>query len=83
MESLAVVAVLVLLAIFGSAFIAFGLSWVQRPWGKPATFVLAGIAAASGLWIGYTLTPGNGIFIATIPIAVAAFSVWNAMRRSR
>lgn len=83
MESLAALAMAIVLSVYGSGIIAFGLSWIRRPWAKATTFVMAGIATATGAWLGFTLTPGNGIFIAAVPIALAAFSAWNTVRRSR
>lgn len=83
MESLALAAAIIMLTIYGSSLLAFGLSWIRNKAWKIITLVFAGFGILSGLWLGYTLIGGNGIPIAVIPIAVASFAIWNTLRRNK
>ena len=80
MESLAFLAAMVLLAVNGSAIIAFAISWIRKPAAKIATFILGGFGILSGLWLGYTLIQGNGLMIGLVPIAIASIAIWNTVR---
>lgn len=83
MESLALLAALIVVSIYSSAFISFGLSWLRNKPGMIATFVFAIVGFLSGLWVWITLAAGNGVFIGSIPMLISAISVWNTLRRNR
>ena len=83
MESLALAAAIIMLTIYGSALIGFGLSWIKNSAGKIITLVFAGFGILSGLWLGYTLIEGNGLLLAVIPVALSSFAVWNTLRRNK
>lgn len=81
MESLAVLASIILLAVFGSGLIAFICSWASGRVSEVITYVSAGISALGGLGLGFALRDGNGLVIALIPISLGIVSVWNVRRR--
>lgn len=83
MESLAVLVMTILLAIYGSGIIAFALSWFRNKVVRIITFVFAGFSIASGVWLAITLLNGNGLFLGSIPVILGAFSAWNSNRSAR
>lgn len=83
MESLALLAALIVLVIYASAIIAFALSWIKHRVAKVITIIFAALGILSGAWILATLFEGNGIFIGSIPILVSVFAIWNTVRRSK
>ena len=83
MESLALMVALIMLTIYGSGLIAFILSWFKSKVTRIICFVFAGMAILSGLWIGATLTPGNGLNVGSIPVLLGGVSIWNAIRVSK
>lgn len=80
MESLAFLSVLILLFIYSSALIAFGLSWIRHLVGKIFTIVFAVIGLITGIWISITLMEGNGILIGLTPILLSGIAIWNTFR---
>jgi hypothetical protein len=83
MESLALLVTVILLAVYGSGFIAFISSWFRNRVSEIATYVLSTISVLSGALVGFSLREGNGLFIAIIPISLGIFSVWNVKRRKQ
>lgn len=83
MESLAFFAVMTLLIIFATSFLAFGLSWIRNRVAQILTIVFAALGVLSAIWLAITLTPGNGIYIAIIPGVFSAFAVFNTLLRAR
>ena len=83
MESLALMVGLIMFTIYGSGLIAFILSWIKSKVTRVICFVFAGMAILSGLWIGATLTPGNGLYLGSIPVLLGGVSIWNAIRVSK
>lgn len=82
MESLALAAAVIVLTIYGSAVIGFALSWVRRRWAEIVSYVLSAVGIVTGVWLGIQLLDGNGIMIASIPVILGVFGIWNARRRS-
>lgn len=82
MESLALAAAATVLIVYGSALLGFVLSWVRTRWAEIVTYVASAVGIATGLWLGVQLLDGNGIMIASIPVALGSFGIWNARRRS-
>ncbi|NBW73240.1 MAG: hypothetical protein EBR26_02355 [Microbacteriaceae bacterium] len=83
MESLALLVSIILLVIYLSSIIAFGLSWIRRKSWMIVTIVFALFGLASGIWLAITLINGNGLFIGAIPVLFASFSIWNTLRRNK
>ena len=83
MESLALLASLILLAVYGSGMIAFISSWFRNRVSEIVTYIFSGISVVSGVLVGFSLRDGNGFAIAFIPISLGIFSVWNVRRRKR
>jgi hypothetical protein len=82
-ESLALAAAVIMLTVYGSGFIALGLSFIRNKIWQIVTYVFGGFAIITGLWLGYVLIDGNGLFIAVIPLIFGAVAIWNTTRRNR
>ena len=83
MESLVLLVTVILLAVYGSGFIAFISSWFRNRVSEIATYVLSTISILSGALVGISLREGNGFFVALLPISLGIFSVWNVKRRKQ
>lgn len=83
MESLALLASLILLAVYGSGLIAFISSWFRNRVSEIITYIFSGISVVSGVLVGFSLREGNGFVIALIPTSLGIISVWNLRRRKR
>lgn len=82
MESLAVAAAIIVLTVYGTGFIALGISFVRNRIWQIVTYVFSGFAIVTGLWLGYLLIDGSGLFIALIPLTLGAVAIWNTTRRN-
>ena len=82
MEDLALLVGLILIIVYGSGFISFGLSFIKSKVWQVVTYVFAGFAILAGLWLGFSLRDGNGLFIALIPLSLGVFAIWNTTRRN-
>ena len=80
MESLALLASLILLVIYLSGLIAFGLSWLRNRIGKILTLIFGSFSILSGAWVAITLITGNGLMVGGIPVLLGVFSIWNTLR---
>ncbi len=80
MESLALLVSLMLLVIYLSGLIAFGLSWLRNRIGKILTLIFSSISVLSGAWVAITLISGNGLMVGGIPVLLGALSIWNTLR---
>jgi hypothetical protein len=83
MESLALLASLILLVIYLSGFIAFGLSWLRYRIGKILTLIFGSFSVLSGAWVAITLINGNGLMVGGIPVLLGGFSIWNTLRAKK
>jgi hypothetical protein len=83
MESLALLAVLILLAVYSSGLIAFISSWFRNRVSEVITYIFSSISVVAGTLLGFSLRDGNGIAIALIPITLGIVSVWNLRRRKK
>jgi hypothetical protein len=83
MESLALLATLVMLFVFSSSILAFSFSWAKNKVMKILTFIFSGLGLASGLWVMITLINGNGLFIGVIPVLLSGFAIWNTIKRTK
>jgi hypothetical protein len=83
MEDLALVVTLMLLGIYGSGLLAFGLSWARSKALLIVSIVLSVIALATGFWLAVTLIEGNGLLAGGIPALLGILSLANAIRRLR
>lgn len=83
MESLALLASLILLAVYGSGLIAFISSWFRNRVSEIITYIFSGFSVVSGVLVGFSLREGNGFVIALIPTSLGIISVWNLRRRKR
>jgi len=83
MESLALLVTGMLLAVYGSGFIAFISSWFRNRASEIATYVFSTISILSGALVGISLREGNGFFVALLPISLGIISVWNVKRRKQ
>lgn len=83
MESLALLAGIMLLAVYGSGLIAFISSWFRYRVSEIITYIFSGISVVSGVLVGSSLRDGNGFAIALIPITLGIASVWNVRRRRK
>jgi len=81
MESLALLAGIILLAVYGSGLIAFITSWFKNRVSEIITYMFSSISIVAGLLLGFSLRDGNGMAIALIPISLGIVSVWNVRRR--
>jgi hypothetical protein len=81
MESLALLAGIILLFVYGSGLIAFITSWFRSRASEIITYIFSSISVASGVLLGFSLRNGNGIAIALIPISLGVVSIWNVRRR--
>jgi hypothetical protein len=79
-ESLALLVSLMLLVIYLSGLIAFGLSWLRNRIGKILTLIFGSISVLSGAWVAITLISGNGLMVGGIPVLLGALSIWNTLR---
>jgi len=79
-ESLALLASLILLVIYLSGFIAFGLSWLRNRIGNILTLIFGSISILTGSWLAITLINGNGLMVGGIPVLLGVFSIWNTLR---
>lgn len=82
MEDLAILVGVIVLSIYGSGFIALGLSFIRSKIWQIVTYVFGGFAIITGLWLGYVLNDGNGLFIAFIPLVLGVVAIWNTTRRN-
>ena len=80
MESLALLVSLMLLVIYLSGLIAFGLSWLRNRIGKILTLIFGSISVLSGAWVAITLISGNGLMVGGIPVLLGVLSIWNTLR---
>ncbi len=80
MESLALLVSLMLLVIYLSGLIAFGLSWLRNRIGKILTLIFSSISVLSGAWVAITLISGNGLMVGGIPVLLGVLSIWNTLR---
>ena len=83
MESLALLAGVIILAVYGSGLIAFISSWFKNRVSEIVTYVFSAISVLSGALLGFSLRDGNGLFIALIPMSLGIISVWNIKRRKQ
>jgi hypothetical protein len=83
MESLALLVTVILLAVYGSGFIAFISSWFRNRVSELATYIFSSISISSGALVGFSLREGNGLPVAIIPISLGIFSLWNVKRRQK
>ncbi|CAB4334219.1 unannotated protein [freshwater metagenome] len=83
MESLALLAGMILLAVYGSGLIAFVSSWFKNRVSEIVTYIFSAISVLSGALLGFSLRAGNGFVIALIPISLGIISVWNVKRRKQ
>lgn len=81
MESLALLAGLILLAVYSSGLIAFISSWFRNRVSEIITYIFSAISILAGSVLGFSLRDGNGLLIALIPITFGIISVWNVRRR--
>ena len=81
MESLALLAGIILLFVYGSGLIAFITSWFRNRVSEIITYIFSSISIVAGLLLGFSLRDGNGMAIALIPISLGIVSVWNVRRR--
>lgn len=80
MESLALLVSFILLSIYMSGLLAFGLSWIRNQTGKVLTLIFGSISILSGVWVAITLISGNGLMVGGIPVLLGALSIWNTLR---
>jgi hypothetical protein len=83
MESLALLVTVILLAVYGSGFIAFISSWFRNRVSEIITYIFSSISIVAGILLGFSLRAGNGIAIALIPMSLGIVSVWNVRRRKQ
>ncbi len=83
MESLVLLASLILLAVYGSGLIAFISSWFRNRVSEIITYIFSGISVVSAVMVGFSLREGNGFVIALIPTSLGIISVWNVNRRKQ
>ena len=83
MESLALLVSLMLLVIYLSGLIAFGLSWLRNRIGKILTLIFGSISVLSGAWVAITLISGNGLMVGGIPVLLGVLSIWNTLRANK
>ena len=80
MESLALLASLIILVIYFSGLIAFGLSWLRNRVGRILTLIFGSISILTGSWLAITLINGNGLMLGGIPVLLGVLSIWNTLR---
>jgi len=80
-ESLALLAGIILLFVYGSGLIAFITSWFRNRVSEIITYIFSSISIVAGILVGFSLRDGNGMAIALIPISLGIFSAWNVRRR--
>ena len=83
MDSLATLVTVILLVIYGSGLIAFGLAWSRNRVAMVISRVFAFVAMATGFWLGFTLMNTNGIAAGDIPVLLGAASLVISLRRNR
>lgn len=64
--------VFIMLSVYGSAVLALFLSFFPSSFLRIASYLLAGFASLSSIFVAYSLREGNGLFIAAIPLIIAA-----------
>jgi len=83
MESLALLASLIILFVYGSGLIAFFSSWFRNRVSEIITYLFSAISVLTGSGLGFSLREGNGLVIALIPISLGILAVWNVKRRKK
>ena len=83
MESLALVVTGILIGIYGSGLLSLVLSFSRNRILKVLTLILGGLSIASGVWLGFTLIEGNGIFVGLFPVLAGAAGIANAILKRR
>ena len=83
METLAALVTAILLVIYGSGLIAFGLAWSRNRVAMVISRVFAFVAMATGFWLGFTLMNANGFAVGGIPVLLGAASLVISLRRNR
>jgi hypothetical protein len=83
MEDLAIIVGGILLTIYGSATLAFALSWPHKHWATWTTYILAGLSILTSLSILWMLRDSTGPLVVGIPIALSLTAIWNTRRRNR
>jgi hypothetical protein len=83
MESLALLASLILLFVYGSGLIAFISSWFRNRVAEIITYVFSAISVVSGALVGFSLRDGNGFAIALLPVSLGLIATWNVRRRRK
>jgi hypothetical protein len=81
MEDLAFLVTFMLLVIYGSGLLAFGLSWARSKDLLIVALVFAALALATGFWLAVTLIEGNGLLAGGIPALLGALGLINVIRR--
>ena len=83
MESLALLASVILLATFGSGLIAFIASWFRNRVAEVATYIFSAISILAGCLLALSLWGGNGLIIGLFPVSFGVFGIWNHRRRKK
>jgi hypothetical protein len=83
MESLALIASLIVIFIYLLGVIAFIASWLNNTLSKLITNVFGVLSIFSGAWLWLTLSEGNGFFLGITPISLGAFGILNNRRRAK
>jgi len=83
MESLALLASLILLFVIGSGLIALISSWFRNRVAEIITYVFSAISVVSGALVGFSLRDGNGFAIALLPVSLGLIATWNVRRRRK
>jgi hypothetical protein len=80
MESLAIFVGFILLAIYLSTFIAFGLSFINNKVVRIIVYVLSSFSFGMGIFLISALQNFNGIVVGGIPIVISILSTVNSIR---
>ena len=83
METLAALVTVILLVIYGSGLIAFGLAWSRNRVAMVISRVFAFVAMATGFWLGFALMNASGFAVWGIPVLLGAASLVISLRRNR
>lgn len=83
MESLAILATVILLFVYGSGLIAFISSWFRNRVAEIITYIFSAISVVSGALVGFSLRDGNGFAIALLPVSLGLVAAWNVKRRQQ
>ncbi len=81
MESLALVVAIMVFTIYASGIVAFVGSWFKGSKAKFVSNFFGAISIVSGCWLWFTLSDGNGFYVAVIPISLGVFAILNYRRR--